>query len=135
MTEQISYHSDEVRHIAAEVDAAIDAHASRAKALVMDAAQSQGERKWGHEALGAPAAFGEVYSHRLTLVERELVDLSQRVEEFSRRVQEAATRVDTTDDELAELLRIQERDLHQAPVPRAISHAQNGPGRGFVALG
>lgn len=128
MTEQISYHSDEVRHIAAEVDAAVNAHASTARDRVMDAAQSQGERKWGTADLGAPAAFGEVYSYRLTLVERNLVDLSQRVEEFSRRVQEAVTRVDTTDDELAELLSIQERDLTHSPEPRTINHAQSAPG-------
>lgn len=135
MTEQISYHSDEVRHIAAEVDAAIDAHASTARDRVKDAAQSQGERKWGTADLGAPANFGEVYSSRLLFVEDSLRQLSKRVEEFSLKVHEAAARADTTDDELAELLRIQERDLHQAPAPRTISHAQNGPGNGFVPLG
>lgn len=129
MTEQIICNSDEVRHIGTQIGAATETYAGTATDRIMDAAHNQGEGKWGNAELGAPAAFGEVYSRRLLRLEQEMQQLAAQVEEFSHKVQDVAARANTTDEDIARMLAIEERALSSHDYSPGISQSstENSP--------
>lgn len=135
MTDQTIYNFDEVRHIGTQIGDATETYAGTATDRIMDAAHNQGEGKWGNAELGAPATFGHAYSHRLLHLEQEMHQLAARVEEFSHKVQEAATRAEVTDEEVAELLQIREHSLASAADSGNFAQPQSEAATGFVRLG
>lgn len=111
MTDQLEYQTEGMRQTAAQVDAQVESRIAKAEDRVMDAAQNQGEEKWGTDTLGEPIVFGRTYEMRLTELEKGIRDLVGEVEAFSRKVKEAAAKADATEEELVEIFSKKERSL------------------------